>query len=65
MPDDGSIQHMINGKEVCRKAYIKIFQMLEKRCKQTRKMFQQNPTAKVNRKSIIRKDSVKVSEAKT
>ena len=64
MSDDGSIQHMINGKEVCRKAYIKIFQMSEKRYKRIFKMFQQNLTAKVNRKPIIRKDSVKVSEAK-
>lgn len=64
MSGDSSIQHIVSGKVVCRKAYMQIFKISDKRYKQNFKIFQQNPTVKVTRKSVSRKDSMKVSEAK-
>ena len=58
--DSGSIQHTINGKSVCKNAYIRIFKISEKRYNRIFKLFQRNPTTKINRKPTIRHDSIKV-----
>lgn len=49
---------------VCKNAYMQIFKISNKRYERNLKLFQQNPTAKVIRKPVSRKESIKVSEAK-
>ena len=66
MSNTGSshIQHVIKGKAICRKAYIKMLKISEKRYQRNLKLFQTDPTVKYTRKEVSRRDSVKVSEAK-
>ena len=59
-----SIQHIIKGRVVCRKGYMKMFKISEKRYQRNLKLFQSNPTVKFTRKTVSHRDSVKVSEAK-
>lgn len=66
MSNTGSshIQHVIKGKAVCKKGYMKMLKISEKRYQRNLKLFQSDPTVKFTRKSVSRRDSVKVSEAK-
>ena len=57
--------HMICGKPVCKKAYIRILEISEKRYYKIQKIFNMNPTIKIQRKPVVRSLSTKVIEAKT
>ena len=60
-----STNHIICGKSVCKKAYIRILEISEKRYKKFQKVFKMNPTIKIQRKPVVRSLSTKVIEAKT
>ena len=63
--NEESINHLICGKQVCRKAYIQILEISEKRYKKILTVFKANPTVKFERKPVIRSLSTKVIEVKT
>lgn len=55
---------MVAGKLVCKKAFILYFKISNKRYKWVFEQFTRNPTLKIQRKPVIRSESVKVTEAK-
>lgn len=58
------IQHMIAGKQVCKKGFILYFKISNKRYNRIFEQFIRNSTVKVQRKPVIRSQSAKVTEAK-
>lgn len=62
--EGNGIQHMIAGKLVCKKAFILYFKISNKRYERIFEQFTRNPTVKIQRKPVIRSESVKVTEAK-
>jgi len=62
--NEHSTNHLICGKQVCKKAYIQILGISEKRYKKILRVFKANPTVKFDRKPVIRSLSTKVTEAK-
>lgn len=64
MSGGSNIQRIVGGRVVCKNAFMQIFKISNKRYERNLKLFQQNPTAKVIRKPVSRKESIKVSEAK-
>ena len=58
------IQHMIAGKQVCKRGFILYFKISNKRYNRIFEQFIRNSTLKVQRKPVIRSQSAKVTEAK-
>ena len=50
---------------MCKKAYIRILEISEKRYKKLQKIFKLNPTVKIQGKPVVCSPSTKVIEAKT
>ena len=65
MSNQESPNHIICGKPVCKKAYIKILEILEKRYKKIQIIFKMNPSVKIQHKPVVRSLSNKVIKAKT